>query len=374
MAQSAGKTFDVVVIGGGVIGCSSAYHLARAGLSVAIVEADEVASVASGASAGGVRQQGRDPRELPIAMKAIARWPSLTEELGTNLDYRQGGHLTFVEQESDLPAMEARVRDQRQRGLGISMVYGDELKELVPGVSPNMLAGAWCPTDGHAMPILVTKAFCAAAQRHGAQLFERNPVSRLRLEGNRVTGVETVNGTIRAGQVLVAAGAWSAELMRPLGIEVPIVTHALQMMVTNPMPHLLDPVVGCVGRGLSLKQLPDGAYLMGGGWPGTVDQPHRFGRNRISSMAGSALHGSAVYLPLLKAQVVRAWTGLEAIAKDEVPILGPIPGYDGLTIACGFSGHGFALSPEIGRLMGEEISNGQVPEVVKPLMIDRFAA
>lgn len=365
---------DVVVVGGGVIGCASAYEIGKAGMSVAIVEAGQVASVASGASAGGVRQQGRDPRELEIAMRAIRRWPHLADELGADLHYRQDGHLTLVEREADLPALEQRVRDEQARGLDIRVVYGDDLREIIPGVSPNMIAGAWCPSDGHANPILVTKAFCRAARRQGASLFERTAVTGIRLDHDRVVGVETSAGYLPCRWLLVAAGAWSADLTRMVGVELPIETRALQMMVTDPMPPRLKPVVGCVGRRLSLKQLPSGAFLLGGGWPGTVSPDRRFGRNRAASMAGSADHGSAVYPPLEQARVLRAWTGLEAIAADEVPILGHVPGIAGLVVACGFSGHGFALSPAIGELMAELIATGQTSIPLDPLNLKRFAA
>lgn len=365
---------EVVVVGGGVIGCASAYELRKAGLSVAIVEAREVASAASGASAGGVRQQGRDPRELAIAMRAIARWPSLEEELGADLHYRQDGHLTLVWREEDLPALEARVRNEQARGLGIRIVGRDELDDLVPGLGPDIIAGAWCPTDGHAMPILVTKAFCAAAQRLGATLYEWTAVTGFRLEGARVVGVHTTRGEIPCRFVLIAAGAWSRDLARMVGVELPIEPHALQMMVTNPMPPRLKPVVTCVGRRLSLKQLRSGAYLLGGGWPGSVDWEGRFGRNRVASMAGSAVDASAVYPLLRRTRVVRAWTGLEAIAADEVPILGPVPGIEGMVLACGFSGHGFALSPCIGELMAELIATGRTSLPLDALSLDRFAA
>ncbi|MDI3340053.1 MAG: FAD-binding oxidoreductase [Sphaerobacter sp.] len=365
---------EVVVVGGGVIGCAASYELSKAGVSVAIVEAREVASGASGASAGGVRQQGRDPRELAIAMRAIARWPSLEAELGADLGYRQDGHLTLVAREEDLPALEQRVRAERARGLGIEVVGRDVLDALVPGLAPDIIAGAWCPTDGHAMPILVTRAFCRAAQRHGATLYERTAVIGLRLQGDRVVGVRTTRGEIACRAVLLAAGAWSRELARTVGLELPIAPHALQMMVTDPMPSRLKPVLTCVGRRLSLKQLPSGAYLLGGGWSGTVDWAGRFGRTRIASLAGSAVDASAVYPLLRRTRIVRAWTGLEAIAADEVPILGPAPGVAGLIIACGFSGHGFALAPCIGELMAELIVTGQTSLPLDALRLERFAA
>jgi sarcosine oxidase subunit beta len=366
---------DVVVIGAGVEGSSIAYQCARRGMSVTIVEAREVASQASGASAGGVRQQGRDPRELPVALRAIGMWPSLTEELEADLEYYQQGHLTMVADEADLPAMEASVARQREGGLDVRMLYGDDLREIVPLASPEMIAGAYCPTDGHANPIATTKAFAAAAVRLGARLLDWTPVTRIVTDSGRATGVETADGVIEAGTVIVAAGAWSAALCETAGFTIPVRTRAPQMMLTTRMPHALDPVVGCVGRALSLKQLRYGQYLIGGGWPATVylDVERPIGRNKHNSISGSAWASSSVWPVLRHTQIVRVWAGLEAEAEDLVPVLGATP-VERMLIATGFSGHGFALSPYIGVLLAELAATGTTPIPLTGLTLDRFAA
>jgi sarcosine oxidase subunit beta len=366
---------DVIVIGGGVIGSSIAYQLARRGLSVTVVEAREVASGASGASAGGVRQQGRDPRELPIAMRAIAMWPSLADELEADLDYHQDGHLTLVADEADLPELEARVADQRARGLDVFVIDGDELRAVAPGVGTAILAGAYCPTDGHANPIWTTKAFAAAATRQGACILERTPVTGLLLDTSMVRGVLTPDGPLEADWIVNAAGAWSPALCRLAGVELPIETIAPQMLLTTPLPHALDPVIGFVGRPLSLKQLRYGHYLVGGGWPASVymQRARPIGWNRYDSVAGSAQVCSFVWPVLRRAGIVRVWAGLEALAADEVPILGAVPGVDGLLLATGFSGHGFALSPYVGVLIAELIARGETPIPIDELSLSRFS-
>jgi sarcosine oxidase subunit beta len=365
---------EVVVIGGGVIGCSTAYQLARRGVRVTLVEAREVACAASGASAGGVRQQGRDPRELPIAMRAIAMWPSLSDELQADLEYYQQGHLTVVADESDLPWLEARVAEQRAAGLDLRMVYADDLREIVPGVHPAMLAGVYCPSDGHAMPIRTTRALADAAVRHGARLLERTPVSRIVTGSGRVRGVETPDGVIAADWVVLAAGAWSPELCASAGFSVPIHVRAPQMLLTTPLPHVLDPVVGCVGRLLSLKQLRYGNYLIGGGWPASVymDRPRPIGLTQHDSITGSARVSSSVWPDLLRTEVLRVWSGLEAETTDVVPILGPVPQLEGLLLATGFSGHGFALAPYIGVLMADLITTGDTAIPLDDLALTRF--
>lgn len=365
---------DVVVIGGGVEGCSIAYQLAKRGLGVVLLEARELASAASGASAGGVRQQGRDPRELPIAMRAIAMWPELSEELGADVDYHQNGHLTLVEYETDLPALEQRVREQRDNGLGIDLLYGDEVRDVAPGVGEQVIAGAFCPTDGHANPIWTTKAFGAAARREGATILERTPATGVLTDSGRVTGVETPDGVIATGWIVNAAGAWSPEIAGMVGFEIPVHTRAPQMLLTTELPMDLYPVIGCVSKLLSLKQLMNGRYLIGGGWPASVYQnvTTPLARNRHDSITGSASHSSAIWPVLLKTKVLRVWAGLEAETDDVVPILGPVEQVEGLVMATGFSGHGFALSPYIGVLTADYIATGETEIPMDDLLLRRF--
>lgn len=372
--MTANRGADVVVIGGGVEGTSCAHQLAKRGLNVTLVEARELASAASGASAGGVRQQGRDPRELPLAMRAIAMWPTLGEELGADLDYHQDGHLTLVEHEEHIPALEDRVRQQQEAGLGVRMLYGDDVREVAPGVGEQVLAGSLCDTDGHANPIWTTKAFGDAARQHGATILERTPATDLLTDSGRVMGVVTPDGPIEADWVVNAAGAWSPEICRMAGFEVPIHTRAPQMILTTELPPELYPVIGCVSRLLSLKQLKTGHYLIGGGWPSSVYQEIAtpVGWNRHASVAGSADHSSAIWPRLEATRIVRVWAGLEAETDDVVPIIGPVKHIDGLVMASGFSGHGFALSPYIGVLIADLIASGETEIPIDALMLERF--
>lgn len=307
-------------------------------------------------------------------MRAIGMWPELGEELGADLDYHQDGHLVLVEDETDLPALEARVRAQREMGLGIEMLYGDELREIVPRVSEHVIAGSYCPTDGHANPIWTTKAFGDAARRLGARILERCPATGIETNSGRVVAVDTPDGQVETDWVVNAAGAWSPEIARMVGIDVPIHTRAPQMVLTTQLPHDLDPVIGCVSRLLSLKQLSTGHYLIGGGWPASVYQDigTPIGRNRHESIAGSADHSSAIWPVLNQTRVLRVWAGLEAETDDVVPILGPVPDLEGFVMAAGFSGHGFALSPYIGVLIADVITAGKTEVPIEPLLLERF--
>lgn len=363
----------VIVVGGGVVGCSIAWHLARKGADVVLVEERSIAAAASGASAGGVRQQGRDPREMPLAIAAIARWEHLEAELDADIHYYREGHIKLYEREDDLEVARQSVDDQRALGLDIVLVEGQELHDLVPGIAPHIVAGTYTANDGHANPTLTTQAFAAAAKREGAEIRSGVRVAGFTRSGHRITGVTTTDGDLSGDHVVLATGAWTRDALAPLGVDVPIVPAGLQMILTKRMPKLLRQVVGAHGRGLSLKQLRDGNYLIGGGWPGDVDMVTGVGRTREASIAGSMDTASSIFPVLRDAGIERSWVGVEGICADEVPIIGAVPGYEGMIIAAGFSGHGYALSPITGQLVAELVLDGAPSISLDAFSAERFA-
>lgn len=366
------KTADVVVIGGGVMGCACACYLARAGLDVVLLEQYEIGCAASGASAGGVRQQNRIVQELPLAIRAIGMWKTLEQDLGYDLEYRRGGHLTLIEQEELLPRLEASIERQRQRGLELRLVRGEELRELVPHVGPQVVAASYCPTDGFANPMLTTLAFVRAAEQAGARVHTGAKVSSIIREGSRVTGVDSSRGKILSRWVVNAAGAWSTDLSRAIGVDLPIRPRAPQMMATEKAPPMLVPVLGCLGRNLSLKQMPQGQFVIGGGWPGIPDLAGDRALVKAGSPTGSAGDFRAVFPPANGLNIVRVWSGMEAQCIDDMPILGPVDNLEGYVLATGFSGHGFALAPYIGILIKELITTGVTSHPLDELGYGRF--
>ncbi len=372
MGMSQQRT-DVIVIGGGVMGSSIAYHLARRGVAVTLLERGDIPCAASAASAGGVRQQGRDLRELPLAVASIARWENLEEELGADVHYRREGHVTVTEDPTTIASFLPWMDEQRALGLDIDLVEGEDLRELIPGIAPQVVAGAYSPADGHANPILTTQAFASAAERFGAVIRDHTTVTAIAHQGGRVSGVETEDGPIACDLVVLAAGAWSMGLAEPLGVTLPVAARAPQMIATSPLPPLLRQVIGARGRMLSLKQVPSGNYVIGGGWPGTVHLDRRIAIPWFGSVKGSLADSSAIFPDLLRAGVERVWVGIEAQTVDEVPILGALPGISNLVVATGFSGHGFALSPTIGQVISELVIDGTPSIEIGQLAFDRFA-
>ena len=363
----------IVIVGGGVIGTSIAWHLARRGGHVTIVERDGLAAQASGASAGGVRQVNRDPREMPLAIAAIQRWHSLEEELEADCEFRMGGQLMVAEHEAGIPELQRRVVAQGAQGLDLRFLDASEVREVAPALAPGIVAGIYTADDGQASAPKTTRAFGAAAERAGATLRLGTTVTGIAHQAGRITGVETDRGPLTCDHLVLAAGAWTPVLAGQLGIHLPFVTMALQMMAAGPAEPMLAPTVGALGRRLSLKQVPNGEFVIGGGWPGDADMDLRVGTTRMSSIAGSIEHASAILPRLRDLPLARTWIGLEALCIDEVPVISAGPGFDNLTIAAGFSGHGFALSPIVGQLLAELLLDGAPSLSLDAFSLQRFA-
>ena len=359
---------EVLIIGGGVMGSAIAYHVARQGRQVLVVErSEEVASApaASWASAGGVRRQGRHPAEAKLAVEAIERWRTLEEELEAGVQYRRGGNLLLAETDAEAEQLVTFVREQQDLGFtDVRLVDRLEVTALVPGLHAGVVSGSYSPGDGQADPALTTRAFATAAQRLGATYWKGTAVLALLVEGERVIGARTGRGEIQAEQVVLAAGAWSDELAGTVGLRLPIKMVALQMVLSTPAPRqVLQPVLSAVSRALSLKQVNDGSFLIGGGWPGDPTADRRSYMLREESVKGN-WEAACELLPLVGQQrIARAWCGLEAESIDGLPFIGPIMGLDGLTVTLGFSGHGFALAPAVGRAVSEQLIGRAVPEL-----------
>jgi sarcosine oxidase subunit beta len=344
-----------VIVGGGLMGLSAAFHLRRAdpGARVTVLERDRVGAAASGASAAGVRAMGRDPAERALALASLARWPDLDRELEAPTGYRRGGGLRIALDEAAWAAVPAWVAEQRADGVPLEVVDAADAHRLAPGLAPAARGGVHCAIDGQADAMATVRAFASAARRVGAVVVEGAGVRGLVAERGRIVAVERADGSRTAcDTAIVTAGAWTGALLADLGVPLDVQTRPLQMLLTQPAPAALGPVVGAFDRALSLKQLDDGAYLIGGGWPARVTD-HAGNRYEMieASVAGSLETARAVYPPLAGLAVARGWAGLEAFTPDALPVIGPVPGFTGLLIATGFSGHGFALSPLIGDLL-----------------------
>jgi sarcosine oxidase subunit beta len=281
--------------------------------------------------------------------------------LDADLSYRRDSNLKLAESDAEAETLAAFVREQNANGLpDVRMVDRAEALEIVPGLNDRVIAGSYSSEDGHAHPPSVTKAVAHAAERHGATYRNGVQVTALLLDGDRVIGVRTATGEeIQAEETVLAAGAWSDEIAASIGLRLPIQTRALQMLLSTPGAAVLKPVIGSVGRALSLKQLPGGEFFL-----------------RPESERGNWAAATGL-LPIVgQQQVARKWCGLEARAIDDIPFIGRVPGIDGLTLAVGFSGHGFAISPAVGRTVADLLAGKPTPELdgLAPARISNWSA
>jgi sarcosine oxidase, subunit beta len=371
-------SFEVVVVGSGVIGSSIAYHLSRQGRQVLVIERSRpaVEPAASWASAGGVRRQGRDTAECALASEAIPRWPTLAEELGAETGYQPGGNLYVGEGDAEAESVARFVERQVANGFAdVRLLDAREAHEVAPALSATVTAASYSPQDGQADPALTTTAFAGAAARHGAVAWHDTIVQSLIVEGARVTGLRTSRSDVSAGTVVLAAGAWTDDLARTAGLDLPIRTRVPQILISSPAPPgTLVPVLGSAGRRLSLKQLPSGEFMLGGGWPGIASEDRLSYTMLESSIAEGWAAGVGVVPAVGQQTIARKWCGLEAETFDHVPLIGPIPGLDGLTVAVGFSGHGFAIAPAVGRALADQLAGRPTPELagLDPSRMARF--
>ena len=369
---------SVVIVGGGLMGLSAAWHLRAADPSVRVVvlERDQAGAAASGASAAGVRVMGRDPAERALALVSLGRWPELDRELEATTGYRRGGGLRVALDDASWAQAPAWVAAQRADGVPVEVVDAGDARRLAPDVASTCRGGVFCAMDGQAEAMPTVRAFAAAARRAGARVEQRVGAERLVVEGGRAVGVLRSDGEREAGDVvIVAAGTWSAGLLAPHGVRLPFVTRALQMLLTEPGPGALAPVLSAFERKLSFKQLSTGAYLIGGGWPaGIPDEAGNRWEVLDASVRASLAVAREVYPPAAETKVARGWAGLEAFTPDDLPVLGPVPGLDGVLLAAGFSGHGFALTPAVGDLLARlALGRDARPELWRDLRLDRFA-
>jgi len=363
---------DIVIIGGGLQGCSIALHLAMRGRIATVIESHRPGRFASGVNAGGVRRLGRHLDEIPLAQASNEMWHDIKSLVDDDCEFHAVGQLKIAESDEDMAKLEARARDVKNVGFDHEQIISREkLREIAPDVHPRAVGGLWCEGDGAANPMRTTEAFHRKAKSLGA---------RFRL-GEKVTGVfrssdgwevETSAGKIIANTVVNCAGAWGDTIAGWFGDRVMLEARALTMMVTERVRPFLRPVCGLASRKLSFKQTEEGTLLIGGAHLGYADRDRGIAEPDPLKMAISAATVSDVF-PLIKhVRVARSWAGLEGVTSDGIPVIGPSQSSENVYHAFGFSAHGFQLGPVVGRLMAELICDGRTNLPIEPFSPVRF--
>lgn len=369
--QAGNRVADVLIIGGGITGCATAYHLARAGSRVVLLEKEILGFEGSGRNLGGIRQQMRDPLELPMVLEAVKRWRELDQELGLPTEYRTTGNIMVTYKEAEIEGLEEEAERQRGAGLDVRVVAGKELRELVPGISDAILAGMYSTGDGHVNPQMATIAFATAARRAGARILTGVEVDSIRVQGGKVLGVASTAGDFAADVVLCAAGVQTPGLCRPLGLDIPIVPHRQQVLITTRIPtRVTYPYLRCTGPRVGFMQTANGTGISALGPPDQVGFDCNVNPGFVSALTRELLR----LVPALQGmQLVRGWAGWYEVTPDDLPIISPVPGIGGLIISAGYCGHGFAFGPALGMMLAELILRGESPIPIHGFRLSRFS-
>jgi glycine/D-amino acid oxidase-like deaminating enzyme len=367
------ETAEIAVIGGGIVGCSVAYHLARKGCrNVVLLEKDLVCFGSTGKSAGGVRAQFSSEVNIRLSLEALKILKGFQDELGVDPGFRQTGYLFLATTDDELALFRQNVALQQRFGIPVELLAPDEIRRRVPILRVDDVAGgSFCPWDGNASPHEVTHALAAGARRLGARVLEGRAVTEVAVEGGRVVALETSAGPLACGAAVICAGPYAGHVGAMAGVDLPVKPYRRQLFVTKPMAGLPEalPLTIDFHRGWYFRREGEGILFSG-----PKDAESSFNTHvdweDLEAIVATAIHR----VPLLaKAEVLRGWGGSYDITPDHNPLLGPAPGVGGLYVAAGFSGHGFMHGPIAGRLMAELILDGAPGIDLSPFAPDRFA-
>lgn len=351
------NTADVVVIGGGVVGCSTAYNLAKLGAGkVVVLEKSYLASGSTGRCGAGMRMQWGSETNCLLSRESVKMLSNLAERLDVDVDieFTQNGYLLPAYTEKMAEQFKQNLIMQNRLGIPARWVTPEESLELVPILNTKGIIGStYCGEDGHCNPFKVTEAYAQAAKKLQVEIYTETEVQGIVTKNGKITGVRTNKGDIQTDTVVNAAGGYAKKVGRMAGIELPIFPERHEILVTEPVEPTMGPMVMSFYHNLYCQQSPHGSFIMGIGHP---NEPESYNtKSSWQFLCEMAEQLIAILPPLAGLNVVRQWAGLYDMCPDRTPILGNSPKLSRFFTAAGFSGHGFMISPITGQLMAEMI-------------------
>jgi len=368
---------DVLIVGGGLMGATSAFFLRQRGQSVTLLERDQIGQYASGVNFGNVRRQGRFLGQLDLANRSYALWKRLPELINDDIEFIPSGHMRVCYREDEIAELEAYAAAPEARELDLQVIVGKALHERFPFLSPEVKAGSYAPHDGHANPRLAAPAFARAAIRAGARIEERTEVADVQKVGAEFHVTTTDGRLFTAATLLITAGAWGSKLSEQFGEPVPLDINGPQMAVTEPVPYSLPTVIGVFTKVpeevIYFRQIPRGNIIIGGGYRSKPDMLTRRAIVEPRSTLNQIQQMRRLLPGAVNLNIIRVWSGIESYTPDSLPVISASGKVDGLFYAFGFCGHGFQLGPGVGDVMAELISTGSTSTSIGAFDIRRFS-
>ena len=380
------NTADVVIIGGGCMGASVAYHLAASGVTdVVLLEREpQLGTQSTGRNAGGFRHQFSHPANIALSKESIALFANFEEAVGSPIDFWPDGYLFLLSSPASVQAFQQNVALQREHGIAVDWLSDADAAALCPGLDVSGVLGAtYCGDDGIADPNGVTMGFAKAAQASGVEILRGEEARAVTVENGRVTTVHTNSGTISTYNVVNAAGPWASEIGRMAGINVPVAPERRHIFIAQPpgggswdaaasgaVPSSRLMVIDFESTFYFHRE--GGGLLFGMGDP---DERPGFDTTVRWDFLPKVIEVAVKRLPALgDAAVSHAWAGLYEMTPDHNPIIGPAPDVSGFFTIAGFSGHGFQHSPAAGRILADLITGRDPGMDISPFAHNRFAS
>ena len=372
-----GDSYDVVIVGAGVHGLSTAYYLARQGVkNVAVLDKGYVGGGASARSTAIVRANYLTVEGIPFFRESLKLYERLALELDFNLMFNQTGRLDIGHAESTVYALRQRVELNKLLGVDSRLIGPEEIKELVPvidlrhGKHLPVMAALYHPPAGTVRHDAVVWGYGRGADRLGVEIHPFTEVTGILRSGDRVTGVQTPKGPVSAGTVVSATAGWTSIISGMAGVELPIVTYPLQAFVTEPLKPFMDKVISSGNLHVYIYQTDRGELVIGGPVDPYPTYSHRSTLNMLEELARFAVE----LVPSLRdVKVMRQWTGICDMTPDYAPIMGEVEGVSGFILNAGWGTWGFKAAPIAGKCIAELVATGKTPELIEPFGLARFA-
>lgn len=420
--QQLPNSTEVAIIGGGIIGVSAALTLAERGIPVALFEKGHIAGEQSSRNWGWCRQQGRDPRELPLIIESLALWRKIHQRTRCDVGFRQCGILYLANTSKDVADREAWLQHGLAYGVESRMVSSKEINELLPGSNEQWAGGLYTPTDGRAEPTIAAPAIARAARQLGARIFTRTAVRGIEKTGGRISAVVTENGSVQCSTVILAGGAWSSTFCRNLDLRLPLLMTIGSVFRTAPLNDAAERSVS--GAGFAIRKRLDGGYTVSHGsissfdivpdsfrflkdflplawmarkilrptWTDrfktewqqkkrwSLDEQSPFEQIRtldpmpiqstLNKSRRNLIHAFPAFQDI---EVVESWGGLIDATPDAVPVISPVDNLPGFFLATGLSGHGFGIGPAAGQLAADVATASEPLVDPTPFRFSRFS-
>ncbi|HJM03860.1 MAG TPA: FAD-binding oxidoreductase [Arenicellales bacterium] len=420
--QQLPKSTEVAIIGGGIIGVSAALTLAERGIPVALFEKGHIAGEQSSRNWGWCRQQGRDPRELPLIIESLALWRKIHQRTRCDVGFRQCGILYLANTAKDVADREAWLQHGLAYGVESRMVSSKEINKLLPGSNEQWAGGLYTPTDGRAEPTIAAPAIARAARQLGARIFTQTAVRGIEKTGGRISAVVTENGSVQCSTVILAGGAWSSTFCRNLDLRLPLLMTIGSVFRTAPLNDAPERSVS--GAGFAIRKRLDGGYTVSHGsissfdivpdsfrflkdflplawmarkilrptWTNrfktewrqknkwSLDEQSPFEHIRtldpmpiqstLNKSKQNLIHAFPAFQDI---EVVESWGGLIDATPDAVPVISPVDNLPGFFLATGLSGHGFGIGPAAGQLAADVATASEPLVDPTPFRFSRFS-